>query len=60
MKIQGLNTRQDKEAYLMNIFKLLVTELPQEGLSFEETDDYISLKTYEKAVLRDYSFNEVA
>ena len=60
MEIQGLNTRKDKEDYLMNIFKLLSTELPQEGLQFIETDDYISLRKYEKAVVRDYSFNEAA
>ena len=43
MNIQGLQTRKDKEEYLMNIFQILVKELPEEGMQFVETDDYISL-----------------
>ena len=44
MNIQGLQTRKDKEEYLMNIFQFLVKELPEEGMQFVETDDYISLR----------------
>ena len=53
MEIKGLRTREEKEDYLMNIFKLLSTEIPQEGLQFTETEDSISLGRYKKAVLRD-------
>ena len=53
MIIQDLATRQEKEDYLMSIFKILSTEVPQEGLQFTETEDSISLGRYKKAVLRD-------
>ena len=53
MEIKGLRSREEKEDYMMSIFKLLSTEIPQEGLQFTETEDSISLGRYKKAVLRD-------
>ena len=44
MTIQGLATSKDKEEFLISIFKLLEKDLPQDGLQFIETDDYISLR----------------
>ena len=49
MNLQELKTEQDRKDFLTEIFKMLVTELPQEGMQFVETDDYIALKLYEAA-----------
>ena len=49
MNIQELKTEQERKDFLTNIFTLLVTELPQEGMQFIETDEYIALKRIEAA-----------